>query len=100
MSDVEDLGKYVDRLAAAIDRLTASRIVRAEAPPTSKLRNVYTVEQFAAEILCGNRHANWVRNRCQAKIIKTVTQKPFLIPQSEAMRMITASGDARKSRLF
>lgn len=52
------------------------------------LRNVYTCEQFATEILCGNRHPNWVRNQIKAKKLKAVSAKPYLLPQSEALRFI------------
>lgn len=53
------------------------------------LRNVYTAEQFATEILCGNRSVEWVQDMCRAKRIKTVARKPYLIPQSEAIRFIS-----------
>jgi hypothetical protein len=66
-------------------RTTEPEAVPAPAP----LRNVYTVEQFAAEVLQGNRHANWVRSECKAKRIKAVARRPWLIPQSEAVRFIT-----------
>lgn len=52
------------------------------------LRNVYTPEQFASEILCGNRKADWVRDQCKAKKIKAIARHPWLIPQSEAIRFI------------
>jgi len=57
-------------------------------PPNPPLRNVYSVEEFAAEILCGKRGAEWVRIQCRTKRIKTVTRRPWLIPQSEAARFI------------
>jgi hypothetical protein len=52
------------------------------------LRNVYTAEQFASEILCGNRHPKWVQRMCRAKQIKSVARDPWLIPQAEALRFI------------
>ena len=54
--------------------------------PAQTFRNVYTVAQFAAEILCGNRSEEWVCDECRAKRIKTVARRPWLIPQSEAIR--------------
>lgn len=65
------------------------------APPT--LRNVYTCEQFAAEVLEGNRHPNWVRTQCQRKKIKTVAKHPWLIPQSEALRFIAPTDGKTKT---
>lgn len=58
------------------------------------LRNVYSVAEFASEILCGKRTREWVQDQCRAKRIKTVARKPYLIPQSEAVRFINpdASG--------
>jgi hypothetical protein len=56
--------------------------------PAPALRNVYTAEEFAAEILCGNRQPNWVRNQIKARQIKVVASKPYLIPQAEAARFI------------
>lgn len=56
---------------------------------TTALRNVYTVEQFATEILCGNLSADWVRDQIKAKKIKALTKKPVLIPMSEAARFIS-----------
>ena len=53
------------------------------------LRTVYTAEQFAAEILGGNRTREWVCDQCAAKRIKWVARKPYLIPQSEALRFIS-----------
>ena len=55
-------------------------------------RNVYTVAQFAAEILCGNRTEEWVQDQCRAKRIKTVARRPYLIPQSEAVRFVNPPG--------
>lgn len=52
------------------------------------LRNVYTCEQFAAEILCGNRSVEWVQDQCAAKKIKWVAKRPYIIPQSEAARFL------------
>lgn len=61
-------------------------------PPS--LRNVYTCEQFAAEILCGQHHPDWVRGQCRRGMkkrggIRTVGKRPWLIPQSEAIRFIS-----------
>jgi hypothetical protein len=56
--------------------------------PNPPLRNVYSVAEFAAEILCGKRTAKWVRAQCRAKKIKTVTRRPYVIPMSEAQRFI------------
>lgn len=53
------------------------------------LRPVYTTDQFAAEVLGGNRKAVWVRRQCAARKIATVGRRPFLIPQSEAVRFIS-----------
>lgn len=58
------------------------------ATAATQLRNVYTAEQFAAEILCGNRSVEWVQDQCRAKRIKWVARKPYMIPQSEALRFI------------
>ena len=55
------------------------------------LRNVYTAEQFAAEVLGGNLSAYWVREQVRAKKIKSITRRPVLIPMSEAQRMITGA---------
>ena len=55
------------------------------------LRPVYNSDQFAAEILGGQRSARWVSNECRARRIKTVAKRPVLIPQSEAIRFITPS---------
>lgn len=55
---------------------------------TTAIRNIYTAEQFAAEILCGNRSTEWVQDECRAKRIKAVARRPYLIPQSEALRFI------------
>ena len=52
------------------------------------LRPVYSVTEFATEILGGHRTAEWVRIQCHSKRIKTVTKRPYLIPQSEALRFI------------
>ena len=52
------------------------------------LRPVYSVSEFSAEILGGHRSEEWVRIQCKAKRIKTVTTRPYLIPQSEALRFI------------
>lgn len=57
--------------------------------PTQTFRNVYTTEQFRTEILCGNRSLEWVQDECKARRIKTVARKPFLIPQSEAIRFVS-----------
>jgi|GEM_PF-2195873 len=56
--------------------------------PNQSLRNVYSVAEFAAEILCGKRTEEWVQDQCRTKKIKTVARKPYLIPQSEAARFI------------
>ena len=53
-----------------------------------KLRNVYSAEQFAAEILCGHHTAKWVQRQCKARQIRVVGRRPYLIPQSEAARFI------------
>jgi hypothetical protein len=52
------------------------------------LRPTYTVEQFTAEIIGGNRTQDWVRLQCRTKRIKTVSRRPFLIPRSEAARFL------------
>lgn len=56
---------------------------------TTALRNTYSVEQFAAEILSGNRLPAWVRKQCRLGRIKSVARHPYLIPQSEAVRFIS-----------
>jgi hypothetical protein len=56
------------------------------------LRNVYSVAEFAAEILCGKRTAKWVRAQCRRKRIKSVASHPYVIPQSEAARFINPDG--------
>lgn len=56
-----------------------------------QLRNVYTCEQFAAEVLCGNRHPNWVRDQIKKRKIKAMGGKPYMIPMSEALRFINAA---------
>lgn len=56
---------------------------------TTSLRNVYTTEQFASDVYCGNRTAEWVRKECRRKRIRTVARHPYLIPQSEALRVIS-----------
>lgn len=53
------------------------------------LRTVYTVDEFAAEVLGGNRHPNWVRDQIKARKIRVVASRPYLIPQSEALRFIS-----------
>lgn len=55
---------------------------------STALRNVYSVAEFAAEILCGKRTVEWVQDQCRAKRIKTVTRRPYLIPRAEAERFI------------
>jgi len=57
-------------------------------PATTTLRPVYTAEQFAAEVLAGNRSREWVCDQCAQKRIKSVARKPYLIPQAEAVRFI------------
>lgn len=54
----------------------------------SLLRTVYTVEQFAAEILCGHRKPEWVCDQIKARKIKAVTTRPYLISQSEVTRFL------------
>ena len=58
--------------------------------PVQQLRPVYSVEEFRTEVLGGHRTAEWVRDQCRSKRIKTVTRRPYLIPQSEAVRMAGA----------
>lgn len=53
-----------------------------------QLRPVYTVQQFAAEILGGHRHPNWVRDQIKARKLKAVTTRPYLIPAGEALRFL------------
>ena len=55
------------------------------------IRNVYSVAEFAAEILCGKRTVEWVQDQCRAKKIKTVAKRPYLIPRIEAERFINPS---------
>lgn len=56
------------------------------------LRNVYTVEQFATEVLGGSRLPAWVRKQCRLKEIEVVASRPYLIPQSEAVKFINPEG--------
>ena len=56
--------------------------------PSQPLRNVYTAEQFATEILCGNHTTAWVQRMCRVRRIKTVGTRPWLIPMSEALTYI------------
>ena len=60
------------------------------ATPTAlhTLRNVYSAEQFAAEILCGQRSVEWVQDQCRMRRIKTVARRPWMIPQIEAVRFV------------
>jgi hypothetical protein len=60
--------------------------------PVLALRPTYTVDQFAAEALGGNRSLYWVRQQCRLGKIKTVGRRPFLIPQSEALRFAGREG--------
>lgn len=53
-----------------------------------QLRTVYTVEQFAAEILSGARKPEWVRDQIRARKLKAVTARPYLIPAGEALRFL------------
>ena len=55
---------------------------------TTALRNVYSAEQFAGEILCGLHTTKWVQRQCKARRIRVVGRRPYLIPQSEAARFI------------
>lgn len=59
---------------------------------TTTLRNVYSCEQFAAEVLGGLRTAKWVRGQCASRRIRVVARRPFIIPQSEAARFIAPGG--------
>ncbi len=52
------------------------------------LRNVYTAEQFAKEVLGGNHTTAWVQRMCRVRRIKTVGTRPWLIPMSEALTYI------------
>lgn len=52
------------------------------------LRTVYTIEQFAAEILGGNLSPEWVRDQVKARKLKAITKRPILIPQGEAIRFL------------
>lgn len=55
--------------------------------PTA-LRPVYTARQFADEVLGGNHGPIWVRRQCKRRRISVVARRPYLIPQSEALRFI------------
>lgn len=55
---------------------------------TTHLRNVYTVQEFAAEILCGKLSVEWVRDQVKAKKIRALSKRPILIPMAEALRFI------------
>jgi hypothetical protein len=60
----------------------------APSEPSKPLRNVYTAEQFASEILCGHHTTAWVQRMCRVRRIKTVGTRPWLIPMSEALAHI------------
>ena len=53
------------------------------------LKNVYTPKEFGLEVLHGHRSYDWIIEQCKKKKIKTVTTRPYLIPQSEALRFIS-----------
>ena len=55
------------------------------------LRNAYSTDEFSAEILNGKRKPEWVRKQCRLGKIKVTAKRPFLIPQSEAVKFIGAS---------
>ena len=60
---------------------------------SATLRPVYTTAQFAAEVFGGARKKRWVADQCRArriKTIRTVPGAPFLIPGSEAARILAA----------
>ncbi len=50
------------------------------------LRSVYSVDEFAAEVLDGKRTPAWVRQECRRRRIATVGRRPWLIKGSEAIR--------------
>ena len=52
------------------------------------LRNAYTTDEFAVEVLAGKRKPEWVRKQCRLGKIKTTGKRPFMIPQAEAVRFI------------
>lgn len=60
---------------------------------TPPLRNVYTAQQFATEVLCGNRSTEWVQDQCAKRNggIRWVARKPYLIPRTEAERFLGLS---------
>ena len=58
------------------------------AKPSKDLRSVYSAEQFAVEILGGHHTAKWVQRQCRERRIRVVGRRPYLIPQSEAVRFI------------
>jgi hypothetical protein len=78
--------------------MTVSTEATASAPV---LRNVYTCEQFAAEVYQGNRSAAWVRKECRKRKdgIRTVAKHPYLIPQAEALRVMGRSQPEQGKRL-
>jgi hypothetical protein len=67
---------------------TVAHYQHAPAPTAPALRPCYTAEQFAAEILCGNLSAEWVRDQIAARKIKALTKRPILISRGEAMRFL------------
>jgi hypothetical protein len=67
---------------------TLAHYQHAPAATAPALRNTYTVQQFAAEILCGHLSAEWVRDQIAARKIKALTKRPILISQGEAMRFL------------
>ena len=53
-----------------------------------RFRTVYTCDEFRTEILRDKLSVEWVQDECRAKRIKTVAARPYLIPQSEAIRFV------------
>jgi hypothetical protein len=94
LAQLQELSERVQSLTTAIERLIASRITPPVSPPSpaiANLRNVYTVQQFVTEILCGKHSPKWVRRMCRARRIKFVATRPWLIPMSEAIRFINGT---------
>jgi hypothetical protein len=91
--DVEAIArKVIEMLAAGV----AKPAPTAAASTAATLRNVYSVEQFRVEVLGGHRSPKWVRLQIRTKKIRVVASRPYLIPQSEAVRFLNAGPSAHR----
>lgn len=84
MNHVEE----IRALRADVQSLTALVGVFVKTPPVSLLEP-FTVDEFAQRV---RRSPEWVSDRCRAGGIKTLpVGKPYLIPPTELMRLLTLS---------